>query len=340
MHANIVDMVLSGADFEEVSGIARVLIHTLFGIVVAAGVAFSPGPVGPLVSIVLTLGYMLVSVVLVEKAIIVPPLPAVLMCVFMPSAVYGFRYLAAERARRRIHRIFAKYVPANLTCEMLESNERSLSPQMFDASVFFCDLRGFTSLASRLSPEQTVTFLNSFFEQAADSVSLHGGLIMKFLGDGFMAVFGVDSTDQNHAEHAVEAAIEIVESVKSVRLDRTGRSETVRVGIGVHSGEIFISDVGSRLWLDRTAVGDTVNTASRLEGLTRQLGADILISARTHARLGSQVQGRFDPIHGVEVRGLSTMTVFALARKGGGSGGECEPQDGATQGDVSLQPLG
>jgi class 3 adenylate cyclase len=154
--------------------------------------------------------------------------------------------------------------------------------RVVEATVLVSDLRGFTSIAERVPPDRVFAFLSDLQGELARIVHQHGGMVDKFMGDGMLAVFGVDGRP-DHAGRAIAAARSIRAAVE--RLDTTNRlGAPVRVGIGIHSGPLVAGCLGSGDRLEWTIIGDTVNTASRLEALTKEKAVDILLSEAVLAR--------------------------------------------------------
>lgn len=151
-------------------------------------------------------------------------------------------------------------------------------PRNVEATILVSDLRGFTAHAEKLAPEAALAFLNEIQGALAACVRKHGGSVDKFMGDGMLAVFGAPEPLENHAAAAVRAAIDMREVLSATSL---------KIGVGVHSGPVVAGCVGSGERLEFTVIGDTVNIASRLEGATKELGADIVVSETTRALVGN-----------------------------------------------------
>jgi class 3 adenylate cyclase len=160
----------------------------------------------------------------------------------------------------------------------------------------FLDIRNFTAFAERARPREVVAQLNGLWELVVPVLLSHGGHANKFIGDGLLGVFGTPDRHSDHADRAVAAAIEIV---KVVRERFAGR---VAVGIGVNSGRVVTGTVGGGGRVDFTVIGDTVNTASRVEAATRETGDDILITEATRKLLGRD-HGHFDEREPVPLKG-------------------------------------
>jgi class 3 adenylate cyclase len=175
------------------------------------------------------------------------------------------------------------------------------------ATVLFTDIRGFTRVSERMAPEKVVQFLNEFLEEMTDAIMDHHGMLDKYIGDAVMGVFGVPFHAEDHALRAFRAATDMRD--RMVRLNATlvdrGLPE-LSIGIGLHTGELFIGAIGSTRRLDYTVIGDTVNVASRIEGMTRSYPVEILMSESTRQAIGDvvplyeiatvQVKNRAEPL--------------------------------------------
>ncbi|RIL07848.1 MAG: hypothetical protein DCC75_09690 [Proteobacteria bacterium] len=178
---------------------------------------------------------------------------------------------------------FSRFVSHQVLQDIVKSGEvPQIRGERRRITVMFCDVRGFTTISEKLTPEQVVQILNEYFEAAVDAIFRYHGMLDKFLGDGIMAVFGAPVDDSHQEEHAVRAALEIQEQVGklSERLKASHGLE-LRVGIGIHSGAAIVGTMGSSKRLEYTAIGDTVNLASRLESATKDLGVSLAISQYT-----------------------------------------------------------
>jgi class 3 adenylate cyclase len=181
-------------------------------------------------------------------------------------------------------------------------------------TVMFTDIRGFTSLSERLAPEEVVAFLNTYFSRMVGAVFMFDGMLDKYIGDGMMAVFGAPITHEDHALRAVKAAFRMRKELEALNVELKARNEApLAIGIGLHTGECVIGNIGTEQRLDYTAIGDTVNTASRIEGLTKEHKVDILVSADTWREVQTMVLSR--PLPAVTLRGRSTpLDLYALEK--------------------------
>ena len=221
-----------------------------------------------------------------------------------------FQHAMNEAASRaRVTNIFGQHVSPAVVDRLLESSADQRGERR-EVCVMFLDIRNFTANSRERPPEAVVEFLNAAFASMIEAVDRHSGFINKFLGDGFMAVFGAPLEDPDAARHAVAAARQILADIDSrVAADK---SWPLHVGIGLHIGPCVVGNVGSPRRKEFTVIGDTVNLASRLEQLTKQFGKRLIVSAAIIAALGEDA-GASAPLGEVAVKGYADpVSVWGL----------------------------
>ena len=201
------------------------------------------------------------------------------------TAVFAYRYTIEDKEKRRIKSIFKHYVSEEVVEELLKyPGEIPLGGNRVEVTVLFADIRGFTALSEKRDPRQVVSILNSYFAVMANIILKNKGTLDKYIGDGILAFFGAPIAREEHAALAVNSAIEMISMLdllnKELMLDLP-----LRIGIGIHSGEAVVGNIGSERKMEYTIIGDTVNTASRVEDITKELQANILITEETFSRL-------------------------------------------------------
>lgn len=231
------------------------------------------------------------------------------------NEVFNQMVAGLERARF-VEDTFGRYV-SRPVLEQVLAGKVSLGGERRRATVLFSDLRGFTAMCERMAPEHVVLFLNRYLDAMVDVLVAHGAVVDKFVGDAVVAVFGVPVTRDDHALCAVEAAVGMIERLEALNAERVrAGQDKLEMGIGIHSGEVVAGNIGSAKKMEYTVVGDTVNTASRLEKLNRELGTRILISGATCRLVADRVKelglgpvdlrGKRFPVEVYEISGMKT----------------------------------
>jgi adenylate cyclase len=210
--------------------------------------------------------------------------------------------------RQRVQDIFGRFVSPNVAQKLVEK-PITLGGDSLQACVMFMDIRNFTKRSATMPPEASVDFLNEIFAFSVEEVEKVGGIVNKFLGDGFMAVFGTPIPLPNPGEAAVASALGILERLTVFNASRSG--EKVELGFGINSGPLISGVVGTSQRREFTVIGDTVNMASRIEGLNKELGSSLLVSESVYHNLPQKMKSRFQMVPGMQVRGKEeTFTVY------------------------------
>jgi adenylate cyclase len=216
--------------------------------------------------------------------------------------------ILAATARDRITNLFGQHVSPQVV-ERLMAEGASADSEIRRVAVMFVDFRSFTAGASTRTPQEVVDRLDGAFAVLVDILDRHGGIVNKFLGDGFLALFGAPIESANAAYHAVAAAREMLAA--NDRINKA-TSWPLRIGIGIHVGEVVAGNIGSPRRKEYTVIGDTVNFASRLEALNKEFNSQFLISAAVHDALGEECRDAVS-LGEVPVRGYDRpVTVWQL----------------------------
>jgi len=228
---------------------------------------------------------------------------------------YGF--FVEQRNKRHLSHIFGQYIPPKVVEEIDASGaEVSLEGETRTMSVLFSDVRGFTTISEGLSARELTQMMNEFLTPFTRVIQEHRGTIDKYMGDCVMAFWGAPLEDEDHAKHALLAAFAMLRSVEA--LDEAFAAKgwpSIRVGVGIASGEMNVGNMGSEFRIAYTVMGDTVNLGSRLEGLTKQYGVDIIVSQGTVTDIPDfafreldlvRVKGKTRPVAIFEPVGLSS----------------------------------
>jgi adenylate cyclase len=224
------------------------------------------------------------------------------------------RMAKSLREKEMIKRAFTRYVAREVVEEILKDPEHMmLTGERREATVLFCDIRGFTTMSERLRPEEVVSLLNEFYTLMIETTFKHDGTLDKFLGDAVMAVFGAPIAHPDHAARAVKTALDMRAAVAELSERRVAQGQDpFEVGIGVSLGEVVAGTVGTEDRMEYTVIGDSVNVAARLQDRARP--GSILLTRRTYEAVKSlvdakslgalKVKGKEEEVEVYEVRGL------------------------------------
>jgi adenylate cyclase len=224
-------------------------------------------------------------------------------------------YLRERREREQTMREFTRFVNPHVAKEMVAHGGLSRAGESRQITILFSDIRGFTTLSEKRTPQQVVELLNRYFTLQVEVVFRHGGSLDKFIGDCIMAFWGAPLDDPEHARHAVEAALEMAQVLRRFKHELGEADADFDVGIGIHTGPAVVGLIGSEQRREYTAIGDTVNLGSRIEGLTKGVSR-ILVSRETMEACGDAFE--FKSFGSFKVKGREQeVELFAPVEKGG-----------------------
>jgi adenylate cyclase len=309
--ANAIYTALRGFPLSYVPGWVNIALILLLGLAVPL-ISIRLGPVAATTAAIGTGAAFVVAAQLAFDSgavvSVVYPLMALILGAVGSLAV---QLLTTAFEQVRVRDLFARFVPENVVDEVLKSADGlRLGGVQRDGTVMFTDLRGFTSVAESLTPTRVIEVLNHYLSEMSDAILDHGGTLVAYMGDGIMAVFGAPLVQEDHADRALATAREML----TVRLPRfnawlraEGLSEGFKMGIGLNSGHVMSGHVGSERRVEYTAVGDTTNTASRIEAMTKGTPHQLLLSEATKQALSSapadlvffedvQIRGRVETV--------------------------------------------
>ncbi len=224
-----------------------------------------------------------VSFLFVEKLVWIKIVFPLFSMVFTYMISVGWNFATEGRNKRQIQKIFGQFVNPHVVKQLSANPEKvELGGEEVDASIMFSDIEGFTTIAETKKPKELVEFLNNYFSTASDIFFKHDGTIDKFIGDAVMVQFGIPLKNPNHRLLAVRAAYEFHQTVFAMTRAARERGEPVfSTRIGINSGSMVVGYIGGRTKKEYTVIGDTVNLASRLEGVNKYYGTSLMISEAT-----------------------------------------------------------
>lgn len=317
IHASLANAFLSGNYLRTSGSGLAALICLILALAVGITIPLVRVRTGLIVVSAIALGYAGVAVLTAYLGVFLPVLNPLLAVILSYIAVTVYRFVKVNRERQELRSAFEKYVsPSVINSVMAHPETLALGGDRRRMSVLFSDLRGFTSLSEHMDPTQTVAVLNSYLNAMTEIVFEEHGVLDKYMGDAIMSFWGAPVEDKHHAERAIRTAIRMRDRI--VDLNRTaffGPGIGLRAGIGISTGEMVVGNIGSHRHFDYTVIGDTVNLGSRIEGLTKTYGTEILATEETVKGLSKDftvrqldrvaVKGKNEPVRLYEVVGFS-----------------------------------
>lgn len=215
--------------------------------------------------------------------LVMPVANSLLMIVAVFALNMSFGYFLESRTKRQITGLFGQYVPSELVDEMSKNPASvSMRGESREMSILFSDVRGFTSISEGLEPKELSLLMNEFLSPLSRVVYKHRGTIDKYMGDCIMAFWGAPLNDAQHARHAILAGLEMQAKLDELRPQFLARGwPEIKVGVGVNTGQVSVGNMGSDVRVAYTVMGDEVNLASRLEGITKQYGVGFIVGENT-----------------------------------------------------------
>jgi class 3 adenylate cyclase len=197
--------------------------------------------------------------------------------------------------RDRVKEVFGRYVTTQVSEEVLKGSI-SLGGERRRVTMLFSDIRNFTTMSELMPPEQIVEFLNDYFSEMVDAVFEHSGVLDKFMGDGMLCVFGSVGADPDHPRHAVMAGLRMKALLAKINGERmVAGKPPIAIGIGIHTDDVIVGNIGSRRRLEYTVIGDGVNTCQRVEAANKELGTTILVTETTYEAVRDDFECRAMP---------------------------------------------
>ena len=316
IHATIIDNIISGEsrrrlpDEKTIQGITACLAG------LAATLLFGLAP--PLASMACMLPAVIfgwgLSWYFFSQGVWISPVNGSLTVLVAALCLLPVRFWLSERKGRQLRQAFSRYVSPEVVERIVLAGVQPLGGEQREVTLLFTDIRNFTTLSEKMPPSQVVSMLNSYFTPMTQCVKSHEGTMDKFLGDGLMAFWNAPVNVEDHPRKAVLAAIEMQRKLAELRpAFQKEFGVAIHVGAGLHTGLAHVGNMGSNELLDYTSIGDAVNLASRLEGLSKQYGVEILVSEATASRMGNDIPRR--RLDRIRVKGKSEpvniFTVFA-----------------------------
>lgn len=243
----------------------------------------------------------------------------ILLIIIIYITLTSYRYFAEERGKKELKQTFSKYVSPAIVNEILADPKNiELGGRKTNLTMFFSDVRGFTTISEKLDPRALSDLLNSYLTPMTEIVFKNHGTLDKYMGDAVMAFFGAPLPEKDHADHACRCALQSIEKLKELQkqFEKQGLP-SIDIGIGLNTGDVSVGNMGSNTVRSYTVMGDAVNLASRLEGINKQYGTRIIISQFTKAAISPKficreadlvrVKGKLEPVRIYELIGEGSV---------------------------------
>jgi adenylate cyclase len=305
VHANLIDAFLRNRSIDRAPAwVTIALVVAAVAVVAVAGAFFDAWLTGG-VALVFAALVAWQSVALFAKGLWIPVTIPALALIFAYVGDLAWKYVVEGREKRQVKKLFSRYVSKDVYDQLVANPSlAALGGARRHMTVLFSDIRGFTTMSEKGTPEDVVRQLNQLFTRMVAVVFQNRGTVDKFVGDMIMALYGAPLDDEDHAEHAVQTALAMITTLQELNVEwaRDGKPQ-LDIGIGINTGDMIAGNVGSDTIMSYTVIGDAVNLGARLESLNKDYHTRIIISEATRARL----KGRYDihPLGDVVVKGKS-----------------------------------
>jgi adenylate cyclase len=318
IQANAIATILDGFGLSGIGWAGDVALIVLLGAIPAV-VNLRLRPLRAfLVAIAVGAAFTLLAQLLFDWGVIVSYVYPLLALALSSIGALAVNFMAEAFERERVRDVFSRFISDAVVGQELESSADGtirLGGVRLESTLLFSDLRGFTSFAEALAPERVIAILNRYLSAMSDAILDHGGTLVAYMGDGIMAVFGAPIAVPDHADAALAAARDMLRRLKEFNawLRSEGLGDGFKMGIGLNTGPVMSGNVGSERRLEYAAIGDTTNTASRLEGMTKGTPYQLYVSDSTRSQLAEEPADLVF-VDEFEVRGKqATIKVWGLA---------------------------
>ncbi len=316
IHANIIDGLLRQRTIAPLGGDRAMALMLTVPLLVGAAGAIASVWVMAFMALIAGSAIVWLSLHVFARGIWMPLVMPIAAVALTFVGQLAWQYFVEGREKRQVKRLFSRYVPKDVYEQLLaDPNRAALGGRRRTMTVLFSDVRGFTAMSEKATPEEVVGQLNEYFSRMVQVLFEHRGTLDKFVGDMVMGLFGAPLDDDDHAEHAMQAALAMTRALDELNHGWAAAGRPVLdIGIGISTGEMVAGNIGSEAIMSYTVIGDRVNLGARLESLNKDYGTRIIISEATREAL----KGQYDihPLGEVVVKGKSRPVAIYEVRRG------------------------
>lgn len=312
VHANMI----SGMLDQNIKQKPPYVIGAEFVLLLLAGVGMAMllpllNPLKSLLATLAVLSLILISNLAIFHAgnLVLPLASGIVLVSLLFALNMSYGYFVEARGKRQITGLFGQYIPPELVDEMAKNPDGfSMEGESREMTVLFTDVRGFTTISEGLDPKQLSQLMNEFLTPLTEVIYKHRGTVDKFMGDCIMAFWGAPLADPHHARNAIMAGLEMHEVLGRLKAEFDARGwPEIRIGVGLNTGRMSVGNMGSKLRTAYTVMGDAVNLASRLEGITKEYAANMIVGEGTRAAVPDVI---FRELDRVRVKGKDTAVAI------------------------------
>ncbi|MGA7192281.1 MAG: adenylate/guanylate cyclase domain-containing protein [Anaerolineales bacterium] len=331
--ANAVDTIINGNYLRETPPWVALLIIIVMAIL-ASFISRIQRP--SLTILLMALGMILYEVIayatFIAKGLYIPTVTPQLMLflgVVLPTLEQS---VSQELEKRRVRNLFSRFISPEMVDQLIQTQDINSLNKRANLSILFSDIRGFTTLSEKLSPEEVVSVLNPYLEAMTQVIEKFGGTVDKYEGDAIVAFFGEPVVHEDHALRAVQTAVEMRRALTELHQiwEKQGRPFRIEIGIGINSGEVFVGLLGSAQRINYTIIGDNANLASRLQDLTKTYQWPILISGSTYDQVKDEFEAELADSVVVKGRSEAVKVYKLMGRRNATESERIQPWDAET----------
>jgi len=321
IHANVIENILKKDYLVRIPHYMHIeaLLCLLIGIILSLFLTKTRLQYGIIGSFIIVILYFIGVYILFTKGYYTKITISTVEMLLLIISIATFRYITEEREKGKIREAFSYYVTKQVVDEILKDlNQLKLGGEKRLITVFFSDIRGFTTISEKLPPEILVGLLHEYLNPMTEIIFKYNGTLDKYMGDGIMAIFGAPLYTPDHAINCARASLEMLEVLRKLKEDWSRRGlPDINIGIGINTGEMVVGNMGSNVKFEYTCIGDQVNLGSRLEGTNKEYGTNIIVSEGTVKHLNNlfvvreldfiRVKGKKEPVRIYELIGEKSV---------------------------------